>query len=331
MSAPGPQLRLRTLTCHGLLLDADGGRGLEGDLDHNVLTVGEAALDAARAVGAGADLPVLRHVELVVVLRAQHAAATEAAANLKALGSWKREHGLGQLRLQLVKHGGAEALGAVAHHAGHLAATGLAPVADIVDSIDHALRCLLVGAPHDVALHVSHCEVLMVNVRVNVLDAVHVRQNLSSTHNIQQFLCNGSGCNTTNGLPSGGSATTSDSTNAILKIVSSVRMRWPVSYGHLAVILRALVLVADQNGNWAPKCDTVIHARKNLRNVLLLSGGCDDALSRLSAVQLKLNFLLTDLQARRHAIDHTANTLAVRFTEGGHSESSSISAASSTH
>jgi len=52
-------------------------------------TVGDAALDAAGAVGARPHVPAL-HVELVVVLAAQHRGAAEAAADLEALDGSKR-------------------------------------------------------------------------------------------------------------------------------------------------------------------------------------------------------------------------------------------------
>ena len=53
-------------------------------------TVGDAALDAAGAVGARPHVPAL-HVELVVVLAAQHRGAAEAAADLEALGIGEAE------------------------------------------------------------------------------------------------------------------------------------------------------------------------------------------------------------------------------------------------
>jgi len=39
-----------------------------------------------------------------------------------------------------------------------------------------------------------------------------------------------------------------------------------------------------------------------------------------AAVQFELNVGLGEQQARRAAVDHTANCGAVRFAEGGHSE-----------
>lgn len=59
---------------------------------------------------------------------------------LTHLGGGQAEHGLGQLRLQLVKHGGAQALGAAPHHAGDLAAAGLATCAHRVDGCGRRRR-----------------------------------------------------------------------------------------------------------------------------------------------------------------------------------------------
>ena len=54
--AAGLQVSLHALACDRLLAAGDGGGGLEADFENNVLSIGNAPLHAARAVGARANL-----------------------------------------------------------------------------------------------------------------------------------------------------------------------------------------------------------------------------------------------------------------------------------
>lgn len=54
---------------HSFLLDQDGGGRFESHAEHDVLSVANAALDAAAAIRARADLPGVR-VKFIVVLQA---------------------------------------------------------------------------------------------------------------------------------------------------------------------------------------------------------------------------------------------------------------------
>lgn len=79
----------------------------------------QALLGAARGARAGLDL---RHDEGVVVDRAGDFAAAEAGADFEALGCGDAEHGVGELGLELVEAGLAQADGDVADDAGDCAA-----------------------------------------------------------------------------------------------------------------------------------------------------------------------------------------------------------------
>src|SRR3954447_12498942 len=79
--APRRQRGLVAVHVHRLLLAQDGGGGLEGRAQHDGLAVADAALDAARPVGAGADLAA-RIVKGIVVLRAAQLRPLEAAPAL---------------------------------------------------------------------------------------------------------------------------------------------------------------------------------------------------------------------------------------------------------
>ena len=74
------------LLVYGFLLFEDGGRGLKGDADNNILAVGNAPLGTARAIGAGANGAIGVSVELVIVLTAGEKGTGKPGAQLKAIG-----------------------------------------------------------------------------------------------------------------------------------------------------------------------------------------------------------------------------------------------------
>ena len=55
MATTGFERGVLVLAADGLLLAQDGGGGLEGDTEDDLFAVADAALDAAAAVGLGAD------------------------------------------------------------------------------------------------------------------------------------------------------------------------------------------------------------------------------------------------------------------------------------
>lgn len=153
MAALGLEDALLEAVRGGGLSLADGGGGLEGNAEIDGSAVGDPALDAAGVVGlggqalcaAGAGLD-LGDGEGVVVDGAGDLAATEARADLKALGGGDAEHGVRQLGLELVEARLAQADGDVADHAGDGAADAILVVPESLDHFCHARRRLLVRA-----------------------------------------------------------------------------------------------------------------------------------------------------------------------------------------
>ena len=84
------------------LLSQEGGHGLEGHTEADVLTVADAALDAAAVVGGGGDVAVVVD-EDVVNLTAAMAYNVEAVANLKAFHSIDAEHGGTELGVEFAE------------------------------------------------------------------------------------------------------------------------------------------------------------------------------------------------------------------------------------
>ena len=159
---------------HGLLLAQDCGGRLKGDAEDDVFTVANAALDAATAVGAGADA-IASHVELVIVLQAGHERAGEAAADLETLRRRQAEHGFCQIGLQFVKNRLAETRRHATDDTFDHASDAVSLTADFFDEFDHALGGLGIACADDVGLDVLGGELLRY-FGLDVLDRLHVGQ-----------------------------------------------------------------------------------------------------------------------------------------------------------
>mmetsp|Transcript_20464 Transcript_20464/g.41445 ORF Transcript_20464/g.41445 Transcript_20464/m.41445 type:complete len:245 (+) Transcript_20464:296-1030(+) len=175
------QLHLLTVARHGHLSLTDGGGGLERHVDHHVLAVADAALDAARPIRFrpcgprdGID------VELVVVVLAGQERPLESVPALESLGGRYGHASLGEVGLQLVEHGRAESRRDVPGHAGDDAADAVPGLADLVDASQHLLRPDRIGTPNDVGIHLLHREGRIVHVAPDVLYLRHVRQDLDA-------------------------------------------------------------------------------------------------------------------------------------------------------
>jgi hypothetical protein len=109
VASAGGEARGLVVAVHGVLSQADGGAGLEGDAQLDGPAVADAALDSARSVRRGAQPAARPRDEGVVVLDARHARAGEAAADLEALRGGQGEQVLRELGLELVEHRPADA------------------------------------------------------------------------------------------------------------------------------------------------------------------------------------------------------------------------------
>jgi hypothetical protein len=207
VAAPGAQLRLKPRPRDRVLGLRHGAGGLECHPEHNVLPIADAPLDAATAVAARPKQPRVVHVERVIVLRPFHASALKPAAQLKALGCRQAEHGLRQLRLQLVKHRGAQAAGHPPADTGDNTTAGVSPGAHRVNGGNHALRSAGVGTPHNVGLHLIQSEPIQVNVlvtEVHIAHTAHKCQDLHASHLGQHLLGYGTSSHPADGLTRAG-------------------------------------------------------------------------------------------------------------------------------
>lgn len=138
MAALGLENTLLQSVTGSVLGLTDGRGGLEGDAEVDGGTVGDTTLDAAGVVGLGSEALIGGDDEGVVVNGARHLAAAEARADLEALGGGDAQHRVGQLRLQLVEAGLAQADGHVADDTGHGAADAVLCIAELLDHLGHA-------------------------------------------------------------------------------------------------------------------------------------------------------------------------------------------------
>lgn len=102
---PAFELQFRLLPgfiVYGVLRDKDGSRRLDDGMENDRHAVGDAAVDARVAVGAGDDCILLQD-EGIVGLRAKEAFKAKAFAKRNALDGRHREEKAGQLAFNGVK------------------------------------------------------------------------------------------------------------------------------------------------------------------------------------------------------------------------------------
>ena len=97
-------------------------------------------------------------------------------------------------------------------------------------------------------------------------------------------------------------------------------MAGPESVGDGAVILAALVLIADQQGNRRAGGPAFEDAGENLHLIRLAALRHMPGGARLATIQFGLDVGGAQVQSRWTSIDHAADCRAVRFAEGGDSK-----------
>jgi len=90
--------------------------------------------------------------------------------------------------------------------------------------------------------------------------------------------------------------------------------------GDGAVVLAALVGVADQERDGGAGGLAFVHAREDFHRIGLVALGHVAAGAGAAAVQVGLDVRFGERHARRAAVDHAANGRAVGFTEIGDCE-----------
>ena len=304
----------------GLLFLEDGGGGLEGEAAEDGFAVADAALDAAAAVGGGADAAGV-HVEGVVVLAAAEARAGKAAADLEAFGGGEAHQGFGEVGLEFVEDGLAEPGGDAADGALDDAADAVALGADGFDEGDHLFGHRGVGAADDIGLDVGEGDGGGIDLGGQLMDGFDVGDDLQRGAQLGEDLFrDGSGGDAADGLARGGATAALPVADAVFGLVGEVGVRGAEGGLHLAVGLGAGVLVGDVDGDGGAEGATLEDAGEDARGVGLVARGDDVALAGAAAVEIALDVGLGEREARRDAVDDHADAAAVGFAPGGDAE-----------
>mmetsp|Transcript_34339 Transcript_34339/g.72321 ORF Transcript_34339/g.72321 Transcript_34339/m.72321 type:complete len:235 (-) Transcript_34339:354-1058(-) len=226
----------------------------------NVLSITDTSLDAARSVGlcsGGASLRV--NEEFIIMFFSRQQCPLKSISRFKSLSSGNGHAGLGQVSLELVKHGCTKSCRDIPGDACHNTTNGVACLADLVDTLQHLLRRGLVGTTDNVRIDIFHGESIIINIAANFLHLRNVCEHLNAVVHIQNLACNGTSCASANSLTRGGTSASSNRTYAILGIIGGIRMAWSVGNVHVVVkvVSTALILVADEHSNGRAQSDAL--------------------------------------------------------------------------
>jgi hypothetical protein len=98
---------------------------------------------------------------------------------------------------------------------------------------------------------------------------------------------------------------------------------------HVAVVLGAMVFVADEDGDRGARGLAFVHPGEDFAGVFFLAGGGDFALAGATTIEFKLDFFSGDTKFGRAAVDDAAAAATVGFAEGGDAEEMAEGAAHS--
>ena len=304
----------------GVLFDEDGGGGFEGNAEDDGFAIADAALDAATAVGAGADFAVLDE-ELVVVVAPGHEGAFEAGADFEAFGGGETHHGFGEIGFEFVEDGFAEAGGDAADDALDDAADGVAFGAHLGDEIDHGVDHGGVGGADDVGFDLLGGDGIGVDVSFEVVDGLDVGDALVAGEVAQEnFAGDGAGGDAADGFAGGGAAATGDGADAVFGVVGVVGVGRAVGGLHLRVGGGALVGVADEDADGGAGGEAVFDAAEDFGFVSFFAGSDDFALAGATAVEFFLEVLDREGDFRGAAVNDDTNTGTVGFSPSGNAK-----------
>ncbi|ABA48712.1 hypothetical protein BURPS1710b_1866 [Burkholderia pseudomallei 1710b] len=290
---------------------ANARRRLDRDRHRDVLPRRDAAEHAARVI---ADEAVRR--QLVAVHRTALRDARETRADLDALHRVDPHHRVRDVGVEPVE----QRLAPADRHARR-------------DDIDaRADRIAVLAQRVHVALELRHDvgvrreERVLAHVRpvderdLDFAERAHVAAHLDAEALAQPLLRDRAGADDGRRQPRGRAAAAAIVAHAVLLPVGVIGMARAERLGDVAVVLAALVGVADQERDRRAGRHALEHAGQDLDLVGLLTLRDVARRAGLAAVELELDVGFRERHARRAAVDHAADRGAVRFAEGRDSE-----------
>src|SRR4029077_17004850 len=98
---------------------------------------------------------------------------------------------------------------------------------------------------------------------------------------------------------------------AVLRLIGEIRVGWAKLFGMIDIIFRPRIPVTDKNRNRRSQGFTFENARENFATIFFFPLRCNCALAWTSSIQRGLNVCVGDIDLRRAAIDHSADSAAV--------------------
>src|SRR6266446_6357483 len=127
-------------------------------------------------------------------------------------------------------------------------------------------------------------------------------------------------CDTRGGLPCGCSTPAAIIAHAVFFPVSVIGVAWAEAVDDIAIVLRALVGVLDQELDRGAGRHPVKHAAEDLHQILLAPLGGKARLPGFALVEPLLDVGLGEREARRHPVDDDADRRPVALAPGGKAE-----------
>ncbi len=320
MAALGDDLRLLALRIDGAARLQDGGGRLDREADHEILAGRKSAQDPTGLVREEFRRAVVPDPHLIGVLLAGEGGGLEARADLHRLDGVDRHHGLGEVGVELVIDGLAQAGGHAGRHDLDHRAAGRAGLAHPVQVLAPGLRRLGVRCKEGVPVHLRPVEVFPV-------DAVgaHLHQTAAQgeglAQEMRQQLARDAACGDTHRrFPCGGPAAAARIADAVLLPVGIVRVAGPELGRDVAVVLGTLILVLDHQTDGRAGRLALVDAGDDPHLIGFLALGGVARLAGLAPVEPALKVGLAQGNQRGHAVHHAADLRPVAFAPGGEAE-----------
>ena len=284
---------------------ADAGGRLDRHADQDVLPGGDAADHATGVVGEEAI-----GTQFVAMLAAALGDAGKAGADLHTLHRIDAHHGVGDVGVQPVIHRLAPTHRHTAGHHVDARADGVARLAQLVH-VGFQLR-------HDAGIGHEEGAVELVPGDEGNLDRAelgHPAADDDAVALLQPLARDGAGGDAYRGLARRRAPAATMVADAVFLPVGVVGVPRAEGLGDVAVVLAALILVADQQRDRGAGSTAFEHPGKDLHLVRLAALGDMARGTRLAQIEFGLDVGSAERQPRGTAIDHAADGRAVGFAE----------------
>ena len=302
---------------NGLLSLGDGGRRLEGGAQHDGFPVGDAPLDATRAIRCRSRTSVGVGDERVVVLDPGHARSLEPAPDFETLGCGERHQRAGQIGFELVEDGLAEARGHASSHALHQPAQGIAPPPGGVDALGHLGGGGGIRAAHGVGFDGFEADGDGIYLRLDLMHPANPRQHFDAGRECQKLSGNRASGHASHRFARAGSTASLPVANSVLRVGREVGVGRPIHLLHRLVGLGTSVSVANDQRDGRADGVSLEQPRENLDFVGLLTRRGEVALTRSPSVEIALDLFDRDREARGTTVHHHTHSPTVTLAEGG--------------